>query len=200
MASFKPCSLVLLISMVASLALAFLISTSNGQITTPCSATAIAGLTPCMNFLTNSSAAGSSPTADCCDQLKNLTGAGMDCMCLLVTASVPFQIPINRTLAISLPRACNMPGVPVQCKAAAGAPVPAPALGPSLAPGGSPSDAPTSSVVPETPDSGTTTPDLTPPTSTTGSRPTINTSAAASYSFSPSLVVLALGFVLGKFY
>ncbi|CAI0465905.1 unnamed protein product [Linum tenue] len=183
MASFKPTSLLLLISMVASLSL--LTSPAHGQITTSCSSTAIAALAPCMSFLTNSSGTGSSPTAGCCDTLKNLTGTSLDCMCLVVTGSVPFQIPINRTLAISLPRACNMPGVPLQCKAA-GAPVPAPG-----------------SVVPETPspESGTTTPDLTPPSSTTGSTPTINTSAAAaSYSFSPSLVVLAVGFVLCKFY
>ncbi|CAI0465904.1 unnamed protein product [Linum tenue] len=201
MASFKPTSLLLLISMVASLSL--LTSPAHGQITTSCSSTAIAALAPCMSFLTNSSGTGSSPTAGCCDTLKNLTGTSLDCMCLVVTGSVPFQIPINRTLAISLPRACNMPGVPLQCKAAAGAPVPAPGSAPSLAPGISPSDTPTSSVVPETPspESGTTTPDLTPPSSTTGSTPTINTSAAAaSYSFSPSLVVLAVGFVLCKFY
>ncbi|CAL1396650.1 unnamed protein product [Linum trigynum] len=200
MASFKPTSLLLLISMLASLAL--LTPPAHGQITTSCSSTAIAALAPCMSFLTNSSGTGSSPTAGCCDTLKNLTGTSLDCMCLVVTGSVPFQIPINRTLAISLPRACNMPGVPLQCKAAAGAPVPAPGSAPSLAPV-SPSDTPTSSVVPETPspESGNTTPDLTPPSSTTGSTPTINTSAAAaSYSFSPSLVVLALGFVLCKFY
>jgi hypothetical protein len=37
-------------------------------------------------------------------------------LCLVVTGSVPFGVPINRTLAISLPRACNVPGVPVQCE------------------------------------------------------------------------------------
>ncbi|KAE8665434.1 putative mitochondrial ribosomal protein L24 [Hibiscus syriacus] len=49
----------------------------------------------------------------------------MDCACLIFTASVPIQLPINRTLAISLPQACNMDSVPVQCKAY-GTPLPAP--------------------------------------------------------------------------
>ncbi|KAM0031450.1 putative bifunctional inhibitor/plant lipid transfer protein/seed storage helical [Helianthus debilis subsp. tardiflorus] len=97
------------------------------QITTPCSPTMITSFTPCLNFLTNSTTNGSTtPTSDCCNSLKTLTSRGTDCLCLIVTGSVPFQIPINRTLAISLPRACNMPGVPLQCKAPAGSPIPAP--------------------------------------------------------------------------
>lgn len=90
---------------------------SYAQISTPCNASTLSTLfTPCMSFLTNSSANGTSPTTECCSALKSLTSGGMDCLCLIVTASVPFKIPINRTLAISLPRACKMPGVPVQCK------------------------------------------------------------------------------------
>ncbi|GLT53009.1 hypothetical protein SLA2020_263090 [Shorea laevis] len=58
----------------------------------------------------------------------------VDCACLLITANVPVQLPINRTLALSLPRACNMPGVPALCKAS-GSPLPSPgSLGPALAP------------------------------------------------------------------
>ncbi|CAN1349121.1 Non-specific lipid transfer protein GPI-anchored 21 [Linum perenne] len=69
-----------------------------------------------MSFLTNNN--GSTPTSDCCTSLKNLTSTSTDCLCLAINGSpLPFQIPnINRTLAISLPRACNMPGVPLQCK------------------------------------------------------------------------------------
>lgn len=83
------------------------------QINTPCSPTMLSSVTGCMNFLTGG---GSSPTTDCCEALKSLTGTGLDCLCLIVTASVPINLPINRTLAISLPRACGMPGVPVKCK------------------------------------------------------------------------------------
>ncbi|XP_056857702.1 non-specific lipid transfer protein GPI-anchored 21-like [Raphanus sativus] len=120
------------------------------QINTPCSPTMLSSVTGCMNFLTGG---GSSPTTDCCEALKSLTGTGLDCLCLIVTASVPINLPINRTLAISLPRACGMPGVPVKCKASA-APLPAPgpvSLGPTTppteteTPQGSPSLGPTTS-------------------------------------------------------
>lgn len=97
--------------------MAMVVAPARGQINTPCNASIINSFTPCMNYLTNSSAGGSStPTTQCCDSLKSLTSGGMSCLCLIVTGSVPFQLPINRTLAISLPRACRMPGVPVQCK------------------------------------------------------------------------------------
>ncbi|GAB2294819.1 hypothetical protein Dimus_029014 [Dionaea muscipula] len=79
----------------------------------------ITKITPCMNFLTNSTANGTSPTADCCSALASLTSSGTDCLCQLVSAGSALSslIPINRTLAISLPRACNMAGVPLQCEA-----------------------------------------------------------------------------------
>ncbi|POO02130.1 Bifunctional inhibitor/plant lipid transfer protein/seed storage helical domain containing protein [Trema orientale] len=201
---------------------AALITPALGQISSPCNASMLARFTPCMNFVTNSSSNGTSPTSDCCNALKSFTGSGMDCLCLIVTGSVPFQVPINRSLAISLPRACNMPGVPVQCKAS-GAPIPAPApasLGPTLSPGASPSaslsPSPTASSIPQpvspalSPESDTT-PLLTPPSTTggsesptenTGSRPVVNPSAATmpSYSVSSSVLLFAVGCLVMKLY
>ncbi|PQQ11115.1 non-specific lipid transfer protein GPI-anchored 2 [Prunus yedoensis var. nudiflora] len=187
-----------------------------GQVGSPCNASAISSLSPCMSFLTNSSSNGTSPTADCCNSLKALTSTSRDCLCLIVTGSVPFQLPINRSLAISLPRACNIPGVPVQCQATV-APIPAPgpsSLAPTLSPGASPSG-PTASSVPEptssalSPESDTT-PLLTPPsttggsgapTATTGSRPVLTPSAAfTSYRLSPSLMLFASGILALKFF
>ncbi|KAJ6306624.1 hypothetical protein OIU78_021863 [Salix suchowensis] len=113
-----------------------LVISVNGQISTPCTASMISTFTPCINFITGSSNNGSSPTASCCSSFKSLMSTGMDCACLLMTASVPVLPPINRTLAISLPRACKMSGVPMQCKAS-GTPLPAPGpvlLGPTLPP------------------------------------------------------------------
>ncbi|KAF4348264.1 hypothetical protein G4B88_002665 [Cannabis sativa] len=103
-----------------------LIGLVNGQISTPCTFTMITSFTPCLNFITGSSSNGQSqaPTTGCCSSLRTLLSSGMDCACLLVTASVPFQLPINRTLALSLPSACNMNGVPIQCKSS-GTPLPA---------------------------------------------------------------------------
>ncbi|XP_050204094.1 non-specific lipid transfer protein GPI-anchored 16 [Mercurialis annua] len=108
----------------------------HAQISTPCTTSMITSFTPCINFITGSSSNGMSPTTSCCNSLKSLTSSGMDCACLLLTANVPIQLPINRTLAISLPRACKMNGVPLQCKAS-GTPLPAPGpvlLGPTLPP------------------------------------------------------------------
>ncbi|XP_024977003.1 non-specific lipid-transfer protein-like protein At2g13820 [Cynara cardunculus var. scolymus] len=171
------------------------------QISTPCSPSMITSFTPCLNFITNSTTnATSTPTADCCNSLKTVTSSGTDCLCMIATGSVPFQIPINQSLAISLPRACRMPGVPLQCKAAAATPIPSPgpaALGPTLSPGSSstvpeaqsPTSTPESNTTPAlTPDSDTT-PALTPPstsgdsgvsTTNPASRPTVTPSAATS--------------------
>lgn len=109
-------SQILKMNSILAIALVALVVPVYGQITTPCNPSVLSSFTPCMNFLTNSTSNGGSPTTDCCGALKNLTSNGLDCLCLIVTGSVPFQLPINRTLAISLPRACNMAGVPVQCK------------------------------------------------------------------------------------
>lgn len=101
----------------ASLLATLSIISVNGQITTPCTTSTISTFTPCLNFITGSTSNGATtPTRSCCDSLKSLTSTNMDCACLLITASVPLQLPINRTLSLSLPRACNMGGVPVQCK------------------------------------------------------------------------------------
>lgn len=98
------------------LALVLLAFPTNGQFNMPCTTSMLTSFTPCMNFITNSSLNGTSPTADCCNILKSFMSNGTDCMCLIVTGSVPFRVPINRTLALSLPQACKMPGVPLQCK------------------------------------------------------------------------------------
>ncbi|CAN1131903.1 Non-specific lipid transfer protein GPI-anchored 16 [Linum perenne] len=106
-------------------------STVKAQISTPCTTSMISSFTPCINFITGSSSNGSlptSPTAGCCDALKELVTASMDCACLVVTASVPIQLPFVPPLSISLPRACNM-GVPLRCRASV-SPLPAP--GPAL--------------------------------------------------------------------
>ena len=114
MAATKALGGVFLILAVTSFVL---ISSGHAQVpSTPCTASMLTSFTPCMNFLTNSSSTGASPTADCCTSLRSLMTNGKDCLCQILIAGVPFRIPINRTLAISLPKACNQPGVPIQCK------------------------------------------------------------------------------------
>ncbi|XP_071724244.1 non-specific lipid transfer protein GPI-anchored 16-like [Rutidosis leptorrhynchoides] len=118
--------------------LSLVLSVMDAQvINTACTSSMITSFTPCFNFFTGSTSNGSStPTTQCCSSLKSMMSNSMDCACLIVTANVPIQLPINRTLALSLPRACNMDGVPLQCKST-GTPLPAPgsvSLGPSPAP------------------------------------------------------------------
>ncbi|XP_074294678.1 non-specific lipid transfer protein GPI-anchored 16-like [Silene latifolia] len=124
----------------------FLNSPINAQFpTSPCTASMLTSFTPCINYLTNSTSTGtSSPTSDCCNSLRSLVSNSSGCFCQIVTGGVPVRLPINRTLAISLPKACNQPGVPVNCKASAGSPLPAP--GPTAA--FSPSASPAAAVVP----------------------------------------------------
>ncbi|KAF3611698.1 hypothetical protein DY000_02049147 [Brassica cretica] len=142
---------------------------------------------------------GTSPSSDCCNSLRSLTTGGMGCLCLIVTGSVPFNIPINRTTAVSLPRASNI--------APAAAPGPAGTFGPAMSPGPA-----TTPIVPEptpaaqTPQSDATQP-FTPTVDTAGptagdggstSRPSLTSSSA--YALSPSLLFFGISLVVVKFY
>lgn len=86
-----------------------------GQSSSVCTGPMMRSFNSCISFLAGGSNA-SSPTAACCRSLRDLMSNGQDCLCLIVTGGVPFQVPINRSLAISLPKACRQSGVPVQCK------------------------------------------------------------------------------------
>ncbi|KAG9451962.1 hypothetical protein H6P81_004866 [Aristolochia fimbriata] len=172
------------------------------QISSPCTASMISSFTPCLNFITGSSSNGSSPTRGCCSSLASLVAGGTDCVCLIVAGSVPFNLPINRTLAFSLPRACNMGSVPLRCRSAA-SPLPAP--GPFAFSPGLPPRAPT----PTLPDPATEAPApsaATPtaadaPTASPGLRPALNPSAAGklSYVMPPSLFLSVLSMVVLKY-
>ncbi|TYI48978.1 hypothetical protein E1A91_D12G003800v1 [Gossypium mustelinum] len=183
----------------------------NGQISTACTASMISSFTPCLNFITGSSGNGSSsPTQGCCGSLKSLMSTSMDCACLIITASVPFQLPINRTLALSLPRACNMGGVPVQCKAS-GTPLPAPGpvpflLPPTLAPAAASPLSPGASEA-STPESDTpldlapaSPPEAPSATMNPAIRPVLQPSASTpSYVSLPLVLTLLIGTTIFKF-
>jgi hypothetical protein len=90
---------------------------ASGQVVIPagplsCTTSLISSFTPCLNFIINSTA---SPTADCCRSLGALMKASSGCACLILTGSVPLGVPVNRTMAVTLPRACNNASVPLQC-------------------------------------------------------------------------------------
>ncbi|RWW11734.1 hypothetical protein GW17_00024632, partial [Ensete ventricosum] len=46
-----------------------------------------------------------------------VVGSSKDCACLILTGNVPFSLPINRTLSISLPKMCDSMSVPLECTA-----------------------------------------------------------------------------------
>ncbi|GJN24676.1 hypothetical protein PR202_gb12430 [Eleusine coracana subsp. coracana] len=49
--------------------------------------------------------------------LAALMNASTGCACLVLTGNVPLAgVPIDRTLAVTLPKACNSMAVPVQCR------------------------------------------------------------------------------------
>ncbi|GJM96884.1 hypothetical protein PR202_ga13758 [Eleusine coracana subsp. coracana] len=89
---------------------------ASGQVATSCTSMLITTFTPCLNFVTGSTNGGGSPTEQCCGSLAEMVRTGADCACLILTGNVPFSLPINRTLAISLPRLCNSMSVPLKCR------------------------------------------------------------------------------------
>ncbi|KAG5086361.1 hypothetical protein AAZX31_19G144400 [Glycine max] len=105
-----------------------------GQVSTSCTTSMMSSFTPCANIITGSTNNGLVPPSTCCDLLRSLMSTNMDCACMVISANAPFfQQPLSQALALSLSQACNINGVPLQCKAS-GSPllVPGPAvLGPN---------------------------------------------------------------------
>ncbi|KAK6146065.1 hypothetical protein DH2020_019934 [Rehmannia glutinosa] len=176
---------------------------------TVCTGAMMRGFTSCIGFLASGSNV-SRPSSACCSSLRDLMSNGQDCLCLIVTGGVPFEVPINRNLAISLPRACRMSGVPIECKDPE-TPSPPSQGGPSIYPGLSP-PSPRAPFVPQpfTPPSSTTPGGgMTPPLVPGGDefrhrrrrmRPTLTPSAAQSCQSSlPSLIVASMGVILLNF-
>ena len=104
--------IVRLLAVVAALA-----APASGQAgAASCTASLITTFTPCLNFVTGSTNGGGSPTQQCCGSLAEMVRTGADCACLILTGNVPFSLPLNRTLAISLTRLCGSMSVPLQCR------------------------------------------------------------------------------------
>lgn len=129
-------AVLLLLSLAAPLASGQ--GSGGGGVATSCTASLITSFTPCLGYITNSSngGSGSSPTADCCQSLASVVSASTSCACLILTGNVPLGLPINRTLAVTLPKACKSKAVPLQCKdTAAQLPAPGPvAVSPAMPP------------------------------------------------------------------
>ncbi|XP_073269436.1 non-specific lipid transfer protein GPI-anchored 16-like [Primulina huaijiensis] len=183
---------------------------ANAQISTPCTSSMINSFTPCLNYVTRSSASGSSPTQGCCNALESLVSDSMDCACLIITGNVPVSVPfVNRSLAISLPRVCKT-SVPVKCKAS-GDPLPAPGpvlFGPSAAPSGASTHASKAAAADAPPPADTL--DISPasppefslaPNANPGIRPVVDPKSDSNLSTAslPYLVLIFIGIVVFKF-
>ncbi|XP_055826918.1 non-specific lipid transfer protein GPI-anchored 20-like [Solanum dulcamara] len=188
----------------------------NAQIvTSPCTATMLTSFTPCLNFLANGNGT-AAPSAGCCNALRTMMGNGSACLCVIATGGIPFQIPINPNTTMSLPRACNMARVPLQCKAStppAAAPGPAgteaPSASPTLAPSPSPSPKGTTDFKPMSPalapqaDVVPTVTPISPSATNSGRRQNPNTPSAApsvGYGFSPLALIAAFGAIAFMLY
>ncbi|KAH0760323.1 hypothetical protein KY290_016396 [Solanum tuberosum] len=171
----------------------------------------LTSFTPCLNFLSNGNGT-ATPSPGCCNALRTMMGNGSACLCVIASGGIPFQIPINPNTTMSLPRACNMARVPLQCQAStppAAAPGPvgteAPSASPASAPTPSPSPKGTTAFNPMSPalaPQADVIPTVTPPSpSATNSdrRQNPNTPSAApsvGYGFSPLVLIAAFAFTL----
>lgn len=72
---------------------------------------AIVSLSPCLNYVSGNS---SSPSHPCCSQLANVVRSEPRCLCVLVSGGhSSASLNINETLALRLPKACDVHTPPV---------------------------------------------------------------------------------------
>ncbi|KAI3997922.1 hypothetical protein MKX01_038813 [Papaver californicum] len=108
----------------------------------------IIGMAPCLTYITGNS---STPSSSCCSQLTNVVQSQPQCLCSILStgAGAALGLPINRTLALALPTACNVQTPSIGRCSAANGPANSPVA--SLSPADSPtdtSDAPSSTSSP----------------------------------------------------
>ncbi|KAL3529343.1 hypothetical protein ACH5RR_008665 [Cinchona calisaya] len=84
-------------------------------------------LAPCGSFVQGTSPA---PGQTCCDNVRQLYGQELSCLCLMVNDPSMSSFPINRTLALQLPVLCNLQGGLSTCSAG-GVAVPFPPSSPT---------------------------------------------------------------------
>ncbi|CAI9785679.1 unnamed protein product [Fraxinus pennsylvanica] len=74
--------------------------------------TALVGLSPCLNYVSGNS---STPSSSCCSQLSSVVKSQPQCLCSLLNGggASSLGITINQTLALALPKVCNVQTPPV---------------------------------------------------------------------------------------
>ncbi|KAF5455012.1 hypothetical protein F2P56_024631 [Juglans regia] len=81
----------------------------------------LTNLAPCLNYITGNS---STPSSSCCSQLSIVVQSSPQCLCSVLNGGASsLGININRTLALSLPSACNVKTPPIsRCQGATNGP------------------------------------------------------------------------------
>ncbi|XP_059302687.1 non-specific lipid transfer protein GPI-anchored 5-like [Lycium ferocissimum] len=146
----------------------------NGALAQSSCMTTLVSLSPCLNYVTGNS---STPSSSCCTSLSGVVQSNPQCLCTLVNGGGSnLGITINQTLALGLPKACNLQTPPVSRCNAANGPTASAAVPPS-SPAGSTTPSDSTNEIPATPSGSGTTGSKTVP-STPGS----SSSAAGSNS------------------
>ncbi|KAI3794961.1 hypothetical protein L1987_37602 [Smallanthus sonchifolius] len=102
----------------------------EGSMAQPGCTSVLIGMAPCLTYVTGSS---KTPSSSCCSSLANVVKSQPQCLCTALDDSTmaSLGISINKTIALSLPHACNVKTPPVsRCNAGNNAPVMAPAKSP----------------------------------------------------------------------
>ncbi|XP_042986994.1 non-specific lipid transfer protein GPI-anchored 5-like [Carya illinoinensis] len=106
----------------------------------------LTNLAPCLNYITGNS---STPSSSCCSQLSIVVQSSPQCLCSVLNGGASAMgININRTLALSLPGACNVKTPPIsRCQGATSGPTtsgtpPVSSRGSSTVPSGSSNQTP----------------------------------------------------------
>nr|XP_043612189.1 non-specific lipid transfer protein GPI-anchored 5-like [Erigeron canadensis] len=114
------------------LVMVLIVSICGGAMAQSGCTSALLGMSSCLNYITGNT---TTPSSSCCSQLGSVVQSQPQCLCQVLNGNgINLGISINRTLAISLPGACNVQTPPVsQCNAANGPPTsstPSPAASP----------------------------------------------------------------------
>eukprot|EP00252_Welwitschia_mirabilis_P014725 TRINITY_DN32574_c0_g1_i1.p1 TRINITY_DN32574_c0_g1~~TRINITY_DN32574_c0_g1_i1.p1 ORF type:complete len:181 (+),score=15.14 TRINITY_DN32574_c0_g1_i1:171-713(+) len=102
--------------MLMALAMAVIVGDVEGQAQgqSGCSA-ALLTLSPCLSYVTGSSAA--EPSSSCCSALANVVKNNAICLCQLLAGNSTVGVSVNETRALQLPSACKVSTPPVsKCK------------------------------------------------------------------------------------
>jgi hypothetical protein len=91
----------------------------NGADFSPDCTNPILSLSPCLEFVAGLENAAAQPSKDCCLALANVLAHEPACLCLLFWSRDLLGFPIDLTLAVSLPAACNISASPETCKGTA---------------------------------------------------------------------------------